>query len=76
MTDVACDLCPHRCVIPEGAAGDCRVRVNLGGRLIATTYGRPSAMHIDPMEKKPLYHFLPGTEVFSIGTAGCNMHCR
>ncbi len=76
MTDVACDLCPHLCVIPEGAAGDCRVRVNLGGRLIATTYGRPSAMHIDPMEKKPLYHFLPGTEVFSIGTAGCNMHCR
>ena len=76
MTDVACDLCPHRCVIPEGAAGDCRVRVNLGGKLRATTYGRPSAIHIDPMEKKPLYHFLPGRPVFSIGTAGCNMHCR
>ena len=76
MTDVACDLCPHRCVIPEGAAGDCRVRVNLGGRLRATTYGRPSAIHIDPMEKKPLYHFLPAASVFSIGTAGCNMHCR
>jgi len=76
MTDVACDLCPHRCVIPEGAAGDCRVRVNLGGRLRATTYGRPSAVHVDPMEKKPLYHFLPGRPVFSIGTAGCNMHCR
>jgi pyruvate formate lyase activating enzyme len=76
MTDVACDLCPHGCVIPEGAAGDCRVRVNLGGRLRATTYGRPSAVHVDPMEKKPLYHFLPGRTVFSIGTAGCNMHCR
>lgn len=76
MTDVSCDLCPHRCVIPEGAAGDCRVRVNLGGKLRATTYGRPSAIHVDPMEKKPLYHFLPGRPVFSIGTAGCNMHCR
>ena len=76
MTDVACDLCPHRCLIPEGAAGDCRVRVNLGGRLRATTYGRPSAVHIDPVEKKPLYHFLPAASVFSIGTAGCNMHCR
>jgi pyruvate formate lyase activating enzyme len=63
-------------VIPEGAAGDCRVRVNLGGRLRATTYGRPSAIHVDPMEKKPLYHFLPGRAVFSIATAGCNMHCR
>jgi pyruvate formate lyase activating enzyme len=75
MTSVTCELCPHACVIPEGAAGDCRVRVNLGGKLRATTYGRPSAIHIDPMEKKPLYHFHPGVSVFSIATAGCNLHC-
>jgi pyruvate formate lyase activating enzyme len=62
-------------VIPEGGSGDCRVRVNLGGKLRATTYGRPSSIHVDPMEKKPLYHFRPGTPVFSIATAGCNLHC-
>jgi pyruvate formate lyase activating enzyme len=75
MSAVACELCPRRCVIPEGGAGDCRIRVNLGGKLRATTYGRPSAIHIDPMEKKPLFHFHPGTSVFSIATAGCNLHC-
>lgn len=72
---VTCEICPRRCVIPDGGAGDCRIRVNLAGKLRATTYGRPSAVHIDPMEKKPLYHFLPGTPVFSIATAGCNLHC-
>ena len=75
MHTVTCELCPHACVVPEGAAGDCRIRVNLGGKLRATTYGRPSAIHIDPMEKKPLYHFHPGHPVFSIATAGCNLHC-
>jgi len=75
MREVTCELCPRACVIPEGGAGDCRVRVNLGGKLRATTYGRPSAIHIDPMEKKPLYHFRPGSPVFSIATAGCNLHC-
>ncbi len=75
MTTVTCELCPRTCVIPEGAAGDCRVRVNLGGKLRATTYGRPSALHIDPMEKKPLYHFHPGASIFSLATAGCNLHC-
>ena len=75
MTEVVCELCPRGCVIPEGGAGDCRVRVNLDGRLRASTYGRPSAIHIDPMEKKPLYHFHPGSPVFSIATAGCNLHC-
>ncbi|HEB97198.1 MAG TPA: AmmeMemoRadiSam system radical SAM enzyme [Sedimenticola thiotaurini] len=75
MTEVACELCPRGCVIPEGGAGDCRVRVNIDGRLRASTYGRPSAIHIDPMEKKPLYHFHPGSPVFSIATAGCNLHC-
>ncbi len=76
MNDVICELCPRYCLIPEGGAGDCRVRVNLGGKLCATTYGRPSAVHIDPMEKKPLYHFRPGTPILSIATAGCNLHCR
>jgi pyruvate formate lyase activating enzyme len=75
MHEVTCELCPRGCVIPEGGAGDCRVRVNLGGRLRAATYGRPSAVHIDPMEKKPLFHFHPATQVFSVGTAGCNLHC-
>lgn len=76
MTTVICELCPRYCSIPDGAAGDCRIRINLGGKLIATTYGRPSSIHIDPMEKKPLFHFLPGTPIFSIATAGCNLHCQ
>lgn len=75
MSKVQCELCPRLCVIPEGAAGDCRVRVNIEGKLRATTYGRPSAVHIDPIEKKPFYHFRPTSAVFSIGTAGCNLHC-
>ncbi|MBF0180670.1 MAG: AmmeMemoRadiSam system radical SAM enzyme [Magnetococcales bacterium] len=70
-----CQLCPRYCVIPEGGAGDCRVRVHRNGKLRAVTHGRPSAIHIDPMEKKPMFHFLPGTAIFSIATAGCNLHC-
>jgi len=76
VTVAICELCPKYCSIPENGAGDCRVRVNLGGTLCATTYGRPSAVHIDPVEKKPLFHFLPGTPIFSIATAGCNLHCK
>lgn len=76
MSTVRCELCPRYCAIPDGKAGDCRIRVNLGGKLVATTFGRPSAAHIDPMEKKPLFHFLPGTTIFSIATAGCNLHCN
>ena len=75
MGEVTCELCPRGCVIPEGASGDCRIRVNIDGKLIATTYGRPSTIHIDPMEKKPLYHFHPTSPVFSVATAGCNLHC-
>ncbi len=73
--EVVCELCPKFCRIPDGTAGDCRVRVNLGGRLRSTIYGRPSSVHIDPIEKKPLAHFLPRSRVFSIATAGCNLHC-
>jgi pyruvate formate lyase activating enzyme len=75
MGEVTCELCPRGCVIPEGASGDCRIRVNIDGKLVATTYGRPSSIHIDPIEKKPLNHFRPATPVFSIATAGCNLHC-
>jgi len=57
-------------------SGDCRARVNMNGRLRAVTYGRPCAAHIDPIEKKPLFHFRPGTKVLSIATAGCNLHCK
>ncbi len=71
-----CELCPKRCVIPPGHAGDCRVRVNWNGKLRAVTYGRPCAVHIDPVEKKPLFHFLPGTKILSVATAGCNLHCK
>jgi pyruvate formate lyase activating enzyme len=75
MAEVTCELCPRGCVIPEGASGDCRIRVNLDGKLVATTYGRPSSLHIDPVEKKPLNHFHPTMPVFSVATAGCNLHC-
>jgi pyruvate formate lyase activating enzyme len=64
------------CVIPDGHAGECRIRVNLDGKLLAVTHSRPCAVHIDPVEKKPLYHFLPGTGTFSIATVGCNLHCK
>ncbi|MCP4700003.1 MAG: AmmeMemoRadiSam system radical SAM enzyme [Gammaproteobacteria bacterium] len=75
MSEVICELCPKYCSIPAGRAGDCRVRVNLEGKLYSTIYARPSAVHVDPMEKKPLYHFYPATPILSIATAGCNLHC-
>lgn len=72
---VICRLCPKACMISEGQRGDCRVRENRGGTLYTMTYGNPCAMHVDPIEKKPLYHFLPGTQALSLSTAGCNLHC-
>jgi len=72
---IQCDLCPKYCVMKPGESGDCRIRVNIDGQLRAVTYGFPSAVHIDPIEKKPLNHFLPGSSVFSIATVGCNLHC-
>jgi len=71
-----CIACNWRCVIPEGHAGVCGVRVNDKGKLKLTVYGRPCAVNIDPIEKKPLFHFLPGTKSFSIGTFGCNFACE
>ncbi len=72
---VHCYLCPRHCHIGEGQAGFCFIRVNRGGKLYSLGYASPAAIQIDPIEKKPLNHFLPGTKIFSMGTAGCNMGC-
>ena len=72
---VRCTLCPHRCRIAPGARGVCHVRENRDGVLYSLNYGRIVASNIDPIEKKPLYHYLPGSQSFSLSTAGCNMHC-
>ena len=72
---VACHLCPHECRITEGRTGICRVRKNIGGELIALTYGKVSSMNVDPVEKKPLFHFHPGESVLSFGSVGCNLGC-
>jgi pyruvate formate lyase activating enzyme len=70
-----CYLCPRHCHIGEGQAGFCFIRANHGGKLYSLGYAAPAALQVDPIEKKPLNHFLPGTRVFSMGTAGCNMGC-
>ena len=74
-SSVDCHLCHHGCRIPPGESGTCGVRRNTGGRLEALTYGRASAVNLDPIEKKPLFHFLPGTASLSLGTLGCNFTC-
>jgi pyruvate formate lyase activating enzyme len=71
-----CDLCPRDCRLHEGQRGACFVRQRVGDRMILTTYGRSSGFCIDPIEKKPLAHFYPGSSVFSFGTAGCNLACK
>ena len=71
-----CDLCPRFCRLRDGQRGLCFVRARAGDRLLLTTYGRSSGFCIDPIEKKPLNHFLPGTPVLSFGTAGCNLACK
>ncbi len=73
---VRCGLCPHRCVLAEGERGTCRVRENRGGILYTFVYGNPCAANVDPIEKKPFFHFLPGTTAFSLATAGCNLRCK
>jgi len=72
---VRCTACARYCTIPEGSHGFCFVRKNVGGRLVLLSYGRASAVQVDPVEKKPLSHFHPGTRVYSIGTVGCNWRC-
>jgi pyruvate formate lyase activating enzyme len=73
---VLCNLCPRNCTLAEGQRGFCFVRQNVGGQMVLTTYGRSSGFCIDPMEKKGLNHFYPGTGILSFGTAGCNLGCK
>ncbi len=73
---VRCNLCSHRCIIKDGRRGICNVRENAAGILNTVVYGKLIAQHIDPIEKKPLFHFLPGTPSYSIATVGCNFRCR
>jgi pyruvate formate lyase activating enzyme len=63
-------------VLAPGETGECRVRANVDGEVVALTYGQPCALNVDPVEKKPLFHFLPGTDILSVGTEGCNLRCR
>jgi len=72
---VRCQLCSHRCLIPNGKRGICSVRENKNGTLYSLVYGLAIAANVDPVEKKPLFHFLPGSQTFSIATAGCNFRC-
>jgi len=73
---VKCELCPNGCVLKDGQRSFCRVREPKEGKLYSLVYGLPCAVHIDPIEKKPLFHFLPGTSIYSIATAGCNFRCK
>jgi len=73
---VQCDLCPRLCKLHEGQRGLCFIRANHGDQIVLTSYGRSSGFCVDPIEKKPLNHFLPGTAVLSFGTAGCNLACK
>jgi pyruvate formate lyase activating enzyme len=73
---VECLLCEKRCRLRQGERGDCRVRLNIDGKLQTLVYGKPCAVHVDPIEKKPIFHMLPGSGAFSIATAGCNLHCK
>jgi len=73
---VQCQLCPHFCAIKESMTGKCKVRKNINGVLYSLSYGKPVSINLDPITKKPLYHFLPQTLTFSIGMAGCNLSCQ
>jgi pyruvate formate lyase activating enzyme len=73
---VQCTLCPQDCIIKPGTVGFCHERKNIGGELFSLNYGKISSHGLDPIEKKPLYHFCPGSWIFSVGTIGCNFRCR
>ncbi len=75
-TMVRCELCANRCLLKPGERGECHARINVDGRLRTLVYGRPIAIHVDPIEKKPFFHFLPGSDAFSLATSGCALHCR
>ena len=72
---IICNLCPHNCRLSDGKIGVCRVRQNISGKLYTHTYGKFLSVNMDPIEKKPLYHFYPGSNILSVGTAGCNFRC-
>ena len=72
---IRCQICPNECTLGEGEVSDCHNRKVYNGKLYTIAYGNPCAIHIDPIEKKPLYHFYPGSDAFSIATAGCNLAC-
>lgn len=76
MKSVQCELCPNRCLLEPDQRSKCRTRMNKGGALYSLVYGKPCAVHVDPIEKKPFFHFLPGTKAFSIATAGCVLSCK
>jgi len=73
---VQCELCPNGCVLEPGQRSRCRARINRDGKLYSLVYGKPCAVHVDPIEKKPFFHFLPATKAFSIATAGCVLSCK
>jgi pyruvate formate lyase activating enzyme len=75
-TTVRCLLCAQTCTIEAGQRGKCRVRANVNGELRSLSYGRPLAVHVDPIEKKPFFHFLPGSDAYSLGTCGCPLRCK
>lgn len=72
---IRCDLCPHHCVLKEGQTGFCHQRMNKEGSIVLKDYGAITSLSLDPIEKKPLYHFYPETQILSIGSYGCNMKC-
>lgn len=75
IRSVRCTLCPHDCILGDGKSGICRTRINIDGVLYTTAFGNPCSISVDPIEKKPLFHFFPGTEILSLATAGCNLRC-
>ncbi|MEK7449561.1 MAG: radical SAM protein, partial [Planctomycetota bacterium] len=74
-TKVRCRICPHNCLITPDKTGICRQRKNIEGKLYLLNYARATSIHLDPIEKKPLYHFFPGKNILSLGTNGCNLAC-
>jgi pyruvate formate lyase activating enzyme len=72
---VGCELCPHACILKKGNTGRCRTRQNIGNKLVTHAYSNPCALHVDPIEKKPFYHYLPATRAYSLAIAGCNLRC-
>jgi len=71
----SCDICPHRCALEEGQLGVCKARSNQGGAVLSDSYGLVTAISLDPIEKKPLFQFHPGSMILSVGSYGCNLHC-